>query len=112
MELPKALLRSNSREIYRVDAFTDGTIQVFVHRGEVEVESDAGTLWVKAGKLFNLRQGSQLEMTNLPESDDFDLWSGNRDGTPLKYCMSFVNSYRRRLSGFTLTLIPMDHGYM
>ena len=34
---------------------------------------------MKAGELFNLRQGSQLEMTNLPPSDDFDLWSGNRD---------------------------------
>ena len=39
VELPKALLRSNGTALYRVDAFTDGTIQVFVHRGEVEVEA-------------------------------------------------------------------------
>ncbi len=92
VSLPRMLLRSTGQALYRVDSFQDGTVQVFVRRGEAVMEGDLGSYRVSAGQLFNSLPGGQPQVTALPPEDQFDQWNGSREAVLTGYA-SQDNTY-------------------
>jgi hypothetical protein len=64
--------------LFRIDSFSDETLQVFVHSGQLQLNSASGTSRISAGQMVTLTQGNQMDIASLPPQDDFDRWSLRR----------------------------------
>jgi len=64
--------------LFRIDFFSNETLQVFVHSGQLQLNSAPATSRIRAGQMVTLIQGNQMDIASLPPQDDFDRWSLGR----------------------------------
>ncbi len=85
---PFARVEVKKKGLYRIRVDTDGTTQIFVRKGQAEVEDQNGKHKVKSDEQWSIGD-SQFDPQNIRyeyHEDDFDLWSDRRDA-------SFVRSH-------------------
>jgi hypothetical protein len=64
--------------LFRIDSFSNETLQVFVHSGQLQLNGPSGTSRISAGQMVTLSPGNQMDIASLPPQDDFDRWSLGR----------------------------------
>jgi hypothetical protein len=82
VDTPSIALRPTQQGDYRISVLDDGSTQISVRSGEVEVYSPRGTQRIAAGQTMLVRGDSsdpEFQMTGQLERDQFDDWSANRD---------------------------------
>ncbi len=82
IDTPSVALRPTQKGDYRISVLDDGSTQVAVRSGELEVSSPRGTQQLQAGRTMLVRGDSsdpEFQMTSQLAPDQFDDWSANRD---------------------------------
>jgi hypothetical protein len=79
---PSIAIRPLERGSYRVTVNPDGTTELVVRSGSVDVYTPRGTQHVKSGKMLIARGSAsdpEFQVVNDPNEDDWDRWNKNRD---------------------------------
>ena len=77
-DTPDTSIRSFGRATFRID--TPGAeTDVFVFKGSVLAENDAGTTTVRAGSMLALGADGYADLSPLPSPDGWDRWNRERD---------------------------------
>ncbi|MBV8817982.1 MAG: FecR domain-containing protein [Acidobacteriaceae bacterium] len=82
IDTPSVGLRPTQKGDYRISVLDDGSTQIAVRSGELEVSSPRGTQQLQAGRTMLVRGDSsdpEFQMTSELAPDQFDDWSANRD---------------------------------
>ncbi|MGI9071881.1 MAG: DUF6600 domain-containing protein [Bryobacteraceae bacterium] len=82
IDTPSVAVRPTQQGDYRVSVLDDGSTEISVRSGELEVYSPKGTERLQAGRSMLVRGDSsdpEFQMADQPVSDQFDEWSANRD---------------------------------
>jgi hypothetical protein len=82
VDTPSIAVRPTQQGDYRISVLDDGSTQISVRSGELEVYSPRGTQRIDAGQTMLVRGDSsdpEFQMTGQIASDQFDDWSANRD---------------------------------
>jgi hypothetical protein len=82
VDTPSVAVRPTQQGDYRISVLDNGSTQITVHSGELEVYSPRGTQTLQAGQTMVVRGDSsdpQFQMTDQIVPDQFDDWSANRD---------------------------------
>jgi hypothetical protein len=82
VDTPSVAVRPAQQGDYRIAVLDDGSTEITVHSGELEVYSPRGTQRLQAGQTMLVRGDSsdpQFQMTDQIAQDQFDDWSANRD---------------------------------
>jgi Family of unknown function (DUF6600)/FecR protein len=74
VDTPNASIRAYGRALFRVSALADGTTQVGVREGSVEVESERGIANLYPGEMLEIYQDGRSRIVDLPSYDDWDDW--------------------------------------
>ncbi|MFL6350317.1 MAG: DUF6600 domain-containing protein [Bryobacteraceae bacterium] len=86
IDTPSVAVRPTQQGDYRVSVLDDGSTEINVRSGELEVYSPKGTERLQAGQTMLVRGDSsdpEFQMADQPAPDQFDEWSANRDRTLL-----------------------------
>jgi Family of unknown function (DUF6600)/FecR protein len=78
VDTPNASIRAYDRARFRITVQQDGTTQVGVSDGRVELETQDGVSDVNQGDLAEINQDGQVYTSALPGSDDWDNWVDSR----------------------------------
>jgi hypothetical protein len=78
VDTPNASIRSYDKARFRITVLEDGTTQVGVSDGRVELETQDGISDVGEGDLAEINQDGQVYTSALPERDDWDDWVDSR----------------------------------
>jgi Family of unknown function (DUF6600)/FecR protein len=78
VDTPNASIRSYDRARFRITVQQDGTTQVGVSDGRVELETQDGISDVNQGDLAEISQDGQVYTSALPAPDDWDDWVDSR----------------------------------
>ena len=73
-----ASIRAYGSALFRVTNTSDGSTQVGVTRGSVEVESQDGVTTVRKGDLLEVASDGYAFVSDLPERDPWDNWVASR----------------------------------
>jgi FecR protein len=82
IDTPSVAVRPTQQGDYRVSVLDDGSTEITVRSGELEVYSPKGTERLQAGRTMLVRGDSsdpEFQMGDQPAPDQFDEWSANRD---------------------------------
>lgn len=82
IDTPSIALRPTQQGNYLISVLDDGSTQISVNSGALEVYSPSGTQNLEAGQTMLVRGDSsdpQFQMTDQLAPDQFDDWSANRD---------------------------------
>jgi len=82
VDTPSIALRPTQQGNYRISVLDDGSTQITVRSGELQVYSPGGTQNLEAGQTMLVRGDSsdpQFQMSSQIAPDQFDDWSANRD---------------------------------
>jgi hypothetical protein len=82
VDTPSIAVRPTQEGDYRISVLDDGSTQISVRSGEIEVYSPRGTQRIEAGQAMLVRGDSsdpEFQMTGQIQRDQFDDWSANRD---------------------------------
>ncbi|HAK60370.1 MAG TPA: hypothetical protein DCO77_08300, partial [Nitrospiraceae bacterium] len=79
VETPLASVRVYNRSIFKVDVAEDGTTDIAVLKGIVDVESRSGTTTVTSGKIFTVRDTGYTDLASLGSPDSWEEWNRERD---------------------------------
>jgi hypothetical protein len=71
-------VRVYRRAMFRVSALSDGTTQVGVSRGQVEVETEDGITTINRGEMAEIDRDGYVDITSLPPDDSWDRWVASR----------------------------------
>jgi len=78
IDTPDTSIRSFGRATFRIDT-PGGETDVFVFRGSVLAENDAGRTTVRAGSMLAIGADGYAELSQLPPPDGWDRWNRERD---------------------------------
>ncbi len=79
---PNVSVRPIKKGIYRLHVLADGTTEIVVHSGEVEIYTTRGTERLRSGRLMMVRGTSndpEFQVVSAPDRDNWDRWSEDRD---------------------------------
>jgi len=79
---PTVALRPLKKGEYRITVREDGTTEIIVRSGELEVVTPRGSERLKSGRMMLARGTSndaEFQVVNAPPKDDFDRWNQDRD---------------------------------
>lgn len=80
---PAVAIRPMKKGEYRISVHEDGTTEITVRSGEVEIFTPRGSEKLKSGKtmLARMAQGGEPEfqVASSPARDEFDMWNQDRD---------------------------------
>ncbi len=82
VDTPSVAVRPTQQGDYRISVLEDGSTQITVRSGELEVYSPRGTQRLQAGRTMLVRGDSsdpEFQMTDQIAPDQLDDWSANRD---------------------------------
>ncbi len=82
VDTPSVAVRPTQEGDYRISVLDDGSTQITVRSGALEVNSPQGTQTLQAGRTMLVRGDSsdpQFQMTDAIAPDQLDDWSANRD---------------------------------
>ncbi len=79
VDTPNSSIRVYKRAMFRVTALSDGTTQVGVSRGQVEVETDDGITTIKRGEMAEIDSDGYVDISSLPGNDSWDRWVASRE---------------------------------
>jgi len=74
VDTPSASVRAFGRSLFRVSSLDDGTTQVGVKDGSVEVESEYGIITLRPGDLMEVYASGRSRVMDLPPDDSWDDW--------------------------------------
>ena len=80
VDTPNASVRAYGTARFRVTTLSDGTMQVGVSKGSVEVETPEGVTVVGREEMMEVAENGGSSMTTLPPKDEWDFWVLSRDG--------------------------------
>jgi FecR protein len=86
IDTPSVAVRPTQQGDYRISVLDDGSTEITVRSGELDVYSPKGTEQLQAGRTMLVRGDSsdpEFQMADQPALDQFDEWSANRDRTLL-----------------------------
>lgn len=86
IDTPSVAVRPSTQGDYRISVLDDGSTEITVRSGELEVYSPKGTERLQPGRSMLVRGDSsdpEFQMADQPAPDQFDDWSANRDRTLL-----------------------------
>jgi len=89
VDTPNASIRAYGRALFRVSSLADGTTQVGVREGSVEVESERGIANLYPGEMLELYEDGRSRIVDLPGYDDWDDWV---DARLDRYSRSYASS--------------------
>ena len=78
VDTDNASIRAYRKVMFRVTALSDGTTQVGVSRGRVEVETEDGITTVRRGEMAEIDRDGYMDITSLPPDDSWDRWVDSR----------------------------------
>lgn len=78
VDAPNASVRAYGEARFRVSVASDGSSQVGVSDGSVEVESDKGITDIKPGEMAEVAADGDVNITSLPAQDGWDRWVDSR----------------------------------
>lgn len=99
VDAPNASVRAYGEARFRVSVLSDGSSQVGVGDGSVEVESDKGITDLKPGEMAEVASDGEVNITSLPAQDDWDRWVDSRahiyarPGRSARYLPANMDSY-------------------
>ena len=99
VDAPNASVRAYGKARFRVSVLSDGSSQVGVGDGSVEVESDKGITDLKPGEMAEVASDGEVNITSLPAQDDWDRWVDSRahiyarPGRSARYLPANMESY-------------------
>ncbi|BDC51720.1 hypothetical protein F183_A40350 [Bryobacterales bacterium F-183] len=80
---PAVAIRPMKKGEYRISVYEDGTTEITVRSGEVEIFTPRGSERLKSGKkmLARMAQGGdpEFQVASAPARDEFDMWNQDRD---------------------------------
>ncbi|MBL8212977.1 MAG: FecR domain-containing protein [Bryobacterales bacterium] len=79
---PNVSVRPLKKGVYRLHVLADGTTEIIVHSGEVEIYTTRGTERLRSGRLMMVRGTSndpEFQVVSAPDRDNWDRWSEDRD---------------------------------
>ena len=82
LNTPSVALRPLKKGEYRVTVREDGSTEITVRSGELEVFTPRGSERLKSGRTMLARGANdnpEFQVVNAPERDEFDRWSQDRD---------------------------------
>jgi len=118
VDTPSASVRAYGKAYFRVNSLDDGTTQVGVHEGSVEVESDYGVLTLRPGDLIEVYPNGRPRVMALPGSDSWDDWVEARLNRYTKkyasdrYLPSNMDSYAYEFDEYGTWRNSPDYGYV
>ncbi len=74
VDTPNASVRAYGRALFRVTSLSDGTTQVGVGEGSVEVESERGVANIHSDEMLEVYEDGRSRIMDLPPYDDWDEW--------------------------------------
>ncbi len=74
VDTPNASVRAYDKARFRVTVLGDGTTQIGVARGRVELESTAGLSDINAGEMVEIEKDGSINTSAMPGKDDWDRW--------------------------------------
>jgi len=78
VDTPNASIRAYDKARFRITVLQDGTTQVGVPSGRVELETQDGISDVNQGDMAEITQDGQVYTSALPARDDWDNWVDSR----------------------------------
>ena len=78
VDTPNASVRAYDKARFRITVLEDGTTQVGVSSGRVELETQDGISDVSKGDMAEITQDGQVFTSALPARDDWDNWVDSR----------------------------------
>jgi len=78
VDTPNASVRAYDTAVFRIIAGTDGTTQVGVISGSVEVESSRGVTDLSEGDMLEVYTDGTSDLSSLPDKDSWDEWVDKR----------------------------------
>ncbi|MGC2425092.1 MAG: DUF6600 domain-containing protein [Nitrospirota bacterium] len=78
VDTPNASVRAYDKARFRITVLEDGTAQVGVSSGRVELETQAGISDLSAGDMAEISQDGQVYTSALPARDAWDDWADSR----------------------------------
>ena len=78
VDTPNASVRAYDKARFRITVLEDGTTQVGVSSGRVELETQDGISDVSKGDMAEITQDGQVYTSALPARDDWDNWVDSR----------------------------------
>jgi hypothetical protein len=78
VDTPNTSVRAYDRAQFRVTSLSDGSSQVGVVKGSIEVETPDGATQVHSGEMVEIDQGGYASFDNLPPRDSWDDWVASR----------------------------------
>ncbi|MBI5015918.1 MAG: FecR domain-containing protein [Deltaproteobacteria bacterium] len=78
VDLPGVSLRAYGEARFRVNTLTDGSAQVGVVEGSLDLETPDGVVSVRGGQLADLRPDRRVVLDFLPPADPWDRWVQSR----------------------------------
>jgi hypothetical protein len=82
LNTPTVALRPLKKGEYRITVREDGTTEIIVRSGELEVVTPRGSERLKSGRMMLARgttNDPEFQVVNAPPKDDFDRWNQDRD---------------------------------
>lgn len=82
LNTPSVALRPMKKGEYRITVREDGSTEITVRSGELEVFTPRGSERLKSGRTMLARGASdnpEFQVVNAPERDEFDRWNQDRD---------------------------------
>ncbi len=74
VDTPNASVRAYDKSRFRVTVLSDGTTQIGVARGRVELESTSGISDISAGEMVEIETDGSINTSALPGNDSWDRW--------------------------------------
>ena len=83
LSTPSVALRPAHRGVYRVSIRPDGSSEIIVRQGDIDVYTSKGSEHLRAGQAMLVRGETdpEFQIFNAPPEDEWDRWNAGRDQT-------------------------------